>query len=52
MLDYKEIDPRLYKTRKVTAIITSYSKNEKIAKKFLDFLLTPSSQQILRKWGF
>jgi len=52
VLDYKEISPILYEPRKVTAIITSYSKNEKIAKKFLDFLLTPSSQKILRKWGF
>ena len=52
VLDYKEVEPNLYEPRNVTAIITSYSKNEKLAKKFLDFLLTPSSQQILRKWGF
>jgi len=52
LLDYKEIDPILYKPRKVTAIITYYTNKKEIAKKFLNFLLTPSSQQILRKWGF
>ncbi|WP_456479284.1 substrate-binding domain-containing protein [Nautilia sp.] len=51
-LGYASIDPKYYKKRNVTAVITPCSKNKEAARKFLDFISSPEGLKIMKKWGF